>query len=110
MNKKWVKWAVGVGSITAFSGIIAILQEAQNDDNNEVQAHATNDFWNVNEGNTDLSNLKSNEKEEREKFIAGLDWNDSEWNVDTTNSEALYLTPSDQNQGQVQRNNRTERS
>lgn len=107
MRKNWVKWIVGVGSITAFTGVTAILQDNQD---KSARSQVAADTWNVDITNTDISKLDDNEKSDREQFIAGLDWEDGNWNVENTDEQATYVTPTNPYQGQVQRENRTERS
>ncbi|WP_042349871.1 hypothetical protein [Bacillus massiliigorillae] len=110
MKKNWVKWAVGLGSITAFTGVTSILQDNQNVQDSEAKAQVATDTWKIDTDNTDLSNLKEAEKADRERTIAGLDWEDGNWNVDNTDEQATYVTPTNPYQGQIQQDNRTERS
>lgn len=105
-KQKWLKWVVGIGSIGSLAVFLNVVQE-ENSTNQKK-----NPSVNTRKDNYSISNikeLKETERNEREQWLSTLDWEEGNWEIDTSNT-AITLTPKGKNNRKQQAETRTRRS
>lgn len=105
-NNKWIKWVVGVGSVSTVAVIFSFLQT----DNKEGEPLVSPAPMYKGEANeTNISALKKEERVNREAWISSLDWEEANWEVDESAS-GIILSPRQSAEGMPPAETRTRRS
>lgn len=76
MRDRWLKWMIGIGSITTFT---LFLQSINTDGEKETEKYILKE--NNNFSQKDLAI----DKEEREKQLMALDWDETNWDIEYRN-------------------------
>lgn len=111
---KLAKWIVGIGGVSAFTIFLNAVQEPDQgtlpDENSiaPVTESITNTFE-TNPKQNDLMSLTITEKEQREEWIASLDWSEGDWDV-SVEGQGIVATPVGQTNGLPKAEQRTRRS
>ena len=105
-NNKWIKWVVGVGSVSTVAVIFSFLQT----DNKEADQLASPlPIYKGDVGETNISTLKKEERVNREAWISSLDWKEANWEVDESAS-GVIVSPRQSAEGMPPAESRTRRS
>ncbi|MEH7458362.1 hypothetical protein CON65_18495 [Bacillus pseudomycoides] len=105
-KQKWLKWVVGIGSISSLAVFLNVVQEENSTNQKEdPSVNTRRDNYSI----SNIKELKETEKTEREQWISTLDWEEGNWEIDTSNTAAT-LTPKGKNTRKQQAETRTRRS
>lgn len=105
-KQKWLKWVVGIGSISSLAVFLNVVQEENSTNQKEdPSVNTRRDNYSI----SNIKELKETEKTEREQWLSTLDWEEGNWEIDTSNTAAT-LTPKGKNNRKQQAETRTRRS
>ncbi|MFJ8528255.1 hypothetical protein [Bacillus sp. NPDC094106] len=105
-KQKWLKWVVGIGSISSLVVFLNVVQEENSTNQKEdPSVNTRRDNYSI----SNIKELKETEKTEREQWLSTLDWEEGNWEIDTSNTAAT-LTPKGKNNRKQQAETRTRRS
>lgn len=105
-KQKWLKWVVGIGSISSLAIFLNVVQEENSTNQKEdPSVNTRGDNYSI----SNIKELKETEKDEREQWLSTLDWEEGKWEIDTFNTAAT-LTPKGKNNRKQQAETRTRRS
>lgn len=108
-NNKWMKWFVGIGSVSSIAVIFSFLQPEGVNLANSIPTFSISKVDVAEGSNTDINTLKEQEKANREEWISTLDWEEGNWDVDKANV-GVTLSPRKPIEGMPQVEVRTRRS